>query len=155
MVKAHIKMLFPRLLKGLAKSLIVIVAFLLFAQVLSSFNSFYPQAYSLIETYAVVYAVFIVLGELTKGMIYEHMLGMGKAFFFVSYSVFALNRGIFTQTIQTVTFTVNLEVFLMMIIIIGTLDFAKSLMQLINFMATTAETEEIFVILPKQEVLAQ
>lgn len=155
MVKAHVKMLLPRLLKGLAKALIAVIAFLVLAQFLTPLNTFFPQAYALIETYVIVYVVFIILGDLTKGMIYEHMLGMGKAFFFMGYTVYALNRGVITQSIESVSFTVNIEVFLMMMILIGTLEFAKSMLQLINFMATKAETEEIFVVFPEEVVVAE
>lgn len=155
MVKSLIRMLLPRILKATAKSLIVIIVFLIFAQILTPLNPFYPQAYALILTYVMVYVVFIFLSELTKGTLYEHALGMGKAFFFMGYTIYALNSGIITQSLGSVTFTVNLEVFLMMIILIGTLDFARSLLKLINFMATKAETEEITVPMLEQEVIAE
>jgi hypothetical protein len=149
-------MLLSRILKAIAKALIVIIVFLIFSQMLSPLNHVFPQATLLLQTYVTVYVVFIILGELTKGTIYQHVLGMGKAFFFMGYTVYALNSGIITQTIESVTFTVNLEVFLMMIILIGTLDFAKSLLQIINYMATKAETEEITVSPPlEQEVIAE
>lgn len=108
----------------------------------------------LAETYVVVYVVFIILSELTKGSIYQHVLGMGRAFFFIGYTIYALSNGIITQTIQSVTFTVNLQVFLVMMILIGTLDLAKSLMQIINHTANKAETEEIFVPGLEQEIPA-
>jgi hypothetical protein len=148
-------MLFPRILKAVVKSLIVIIVFLILSQMLSPLNQIFPQTTSLLQTYVTVYVVFIILGELTKGTIYQHVLGMGKAFFFIGYTIYALNSGIITQTIEPVTFTVNLEVFLMMIILIGTLDFSKSLLQIINYMATKAETEEITVPTLEQEIPAQ
>jgi hypothetical protein len=148
-------MLLPRVLKVVAKSLIVIILFLVFSQMLAPLNQVFPQANSLIETYVMVYVVFIVLGELTKGTIYQYGLGMGKAFFFIGYTIYALNSGIITETIQSVTFSVNLEIFLIMIILIGTLDFAKSLLQIINYMATKAETEEITVPTLEQEISAK
>jgi len=148
-------MLLPRILKAVVKSLIVIILFLVFSQMLAPLYQVFPQASSLIETYVMVYVVFIVLGELTKGTIYQHVLGMGKAFFFMGYTIYALNNGIITQTIQSVTFSVNLEIFLIMVILIGILDFAKSLLQIINYMATKAETEEIIVPKLEQEIPAK
>lgn len=118
---------------------------------LTSLNQFYPRAYWLIATYVMVYAAFILLREITKGTLYEHVLGMGRAFFFMGYTVYALNSGIITQTMQSVTFTVNLEVFLMMIILIGTLDFAGSLLQIINYLAAKTETEEITMLAPVEQ----
>ena len=80
---------------------------------------------------------------------------MGKAFFFIGYTIYALNSGIITQTIQAVTFSVNLEIFLIMVIFIGALEFAKALLQIINYMADKAETEEIGLIPVEQEIPAQ
>jgi hypothetical protein len=149
-------MLLPRVLKAIAKSMIVLILFLIFSQMLTPLNQFYPQSTSLIQTYVMIYVVFIILGELTKGTIFQYGLSMGRAFFFIGYTIYALNSGIITQTIQSVAFTVNLEIFLMMMILIGTLDFAKSLLQLINHMATKAETEEIMVpTLEHEEVIAK
>ncbi|HVP40964.1 MAG TPA: hypothetical protein VMS95_03335 [Candidatus Krumholzibacteriaceae bacterium] len=153
--KLLFRMILSRVLKATAKSLIVIIVFLILSQMLQPLNQIFPQANALIETYVMVYVVFIVLNELTKGTIYQYALGMGRAFFFMGYTIYALNSGIITQTIEPVTFTVNLEIFLMMIILIGTLDFAKSLIQIINHMATKAETEEIIVPTLEQEIPAQ
>ena len=142
-------MLLSRILKATAKALIVIIFFLIFSQMLSPLNQIFPQTTSLLQTYVTVYVVFIILGELTKGTIYQHVLGMGKAFFFIGYTIYALNNGIITQTIRTITFSVDLQVFLMMIVVLGMLDFAKSLLRIINYVADKAETEEITV--PKLE----
>jgi hypothetical protein len=103
-----------------------------------------------------VWVVFIILGELARGTVFQYGLNMCRAFFFIGYTIYALDSGIITETIQSVTFTVNLEIFLMMMILIGTLDFAKSLVQLINHMATKAETEEITVpALEQEEVIVK
>jgi hypothetical protein len=149
-------MLFSRIPKAAAKSLFVIVLFMTFSHMLTPLNQIFPSASVLIETYVLVYAVFIALGELTKGTLYQHVLGMCEAFFYIAYTVYILNAGIITQTIRSITFSVDLQVFVMMIILIGTLDFAKSLLQIINYMANKAETEEITVprLEPEQEIPA-
>jgi len=135
--------------------MIVLILFLIFSRMFTPLDQFYPQATSLIQTYVIILVVFIILGELAKGTIFQYGLNMGRAFFFVGYTIYALNSGTITETIQSVTFTVNLEIFLMMMILIGTLDFAKSLVQLINHMATKAETEEITVPALEQEVIVK
>ena len=133
----------------------VLIPFLIFSQMLLPLDQFYPQATSLVQTYVMVWVAFIILGELTRGTIFQFGLNMGRAFFFIGYTIYALNSGVITETIQSVTFTVNLEIFLMMMILLGTLDFARSLMQLINHMATKAETEEITVPTLEQEVVVK
>lgn len=135
--------------------MIVLIVFLVISPFLAPLQRFVPEAGALIETYVLVYVVFIVAGELTKGTIYQYGLSMGRAFFFIGYSIYALNNGIITQTIQSVTFSVNLQIFLIMIIFIGTLDFAKSLIQIINHMADKAETEETVLVLAEPEVIAK
>jgi hypothetical protein len=152
--KSFFRKLFSRVPKAVAKSLFVIALFLIFSQMLAPLNQVFPQASALIETYVGVYVVFIILGELTRGTIYQHVLSMGRAFFFIGYSVFALNNGLISQTIQTITFSVNLQVFLMILVLIGTLDFARSLLQIINYLANKAETEEFIVPKLEQEIPA-
>jgi len=139
-------------LKATIKTAIVLIVFLVVSQFLSPLEKVFPGAAGLIELYFVVYVVFIIVGELTKGTIYQYVLGIGRAFFFIGYSVYALNSGIITATVESITFTVNLQIFLMMIILIGMLDFAKNLMHIVNYLANKAETEQITVVTPEQEI---
>jgi hypothetical protein len=153
--KSLFRKLLPRVLKAVAKTVIVLVVFLVISQFFAPLEQIFPQAKTLIETYVMVYVAFVIAGELTKGTIYQFGLSMGKAFFFIGYTIYALNSGIITQTIQSITFSVNLEIFLIMVIFIGTLDFAKSLLQIINCMADKAETQAIVIIPVEQEIPAQ
>jgi len=135
--------------------MVVLIVFLVVSPFLAPLKQFVPDATTLIETYVLVYVGFIIAGELTKGTIYQYGLGMGRAFFFIGYTIYALNNGIITQTIQSVTFSANLQVFLIMVIFIGMLDFARSLIQIINHMAEKAETEETVLVLAEPEVIAK
>lgn len=119
---------------------------------LTSLNQFFPQADVIIEIYVGVYVVFMFLNDLTNGTIYQHILGMSKAFIFIGYTVYVLNNSIMTQTMRSITFSVNLQVFLFMIVLIGTLNFAKSFLQIINYVADKAETETITVPKLEQEI---
>lgn len=153
--KSLFRKLLPRVLRGVAKATIVIIITLVILQFLTPLQQVIPSIETLVETYVLISVVFIVTGELTKGTIYQYGLSMGKAFFFIGYSIYALNNGIITQSMMGVTFSVNLQIFLIMIIFIGTIDFAKSLLQMINFMAEKAETEQIMVLQPvEQEIPA-
>ena len=152
MDKHLLRLLLPRVLKAAAKSAIVIILFLVISQFLTPLSNFFPQVYGLVETYVAVYVAFIIVGELTKGSIYQHVLGMGKAFFFIGYAIYALNNGMITQTIQSITFSANLEIFITIIIFLGTLDFAESLLQVINYLANKAETETISIPKLEQEI---
>lgn len=153
--KSLFRKLLPRVLRGVAKATIVIIITLVILQFLTPLQQVIPDIKTLVETYVLISVVFIVAGELTKGTIYQYGLSMGKAFFFIGYSIYALNNGIVTQSMMGVTFSVNLQIFLIMIIFIGTIDFAKSLLQMINFMAEKAETEQIMVLQPiEQEIPA-
>jgi hypothetical protein len=146
----------PRVLKGVAKATIVIIITLVILQFLTPLQQIIPNVKTLVETYVLISVVFIIAGELTKGTIYQYGLSMGKAFFFIGYSIYALNNGIISQSMMGVTFSVNLQIFLIMIILIGMIDFAKSLLQMINYLAEKAETEQIMVLQPvEQEIPAQ
>jgi hypothetical protein len=153
--KSAFRKLLSRVLRAVVKAMIVVIAFLVFSQFLGPLKQVYPGVIGLIETYVVVYVAFTVAGELTKGMIYHYGVNIGKAFFFIGYSIYALNKGTITETIQSVTLSVNLQIFLIMMIFIGTLDFSKSLLQMINYVADKTETEEIVLVPPEQEIPAR
>ena len=156
MARGFLGGVFPRVLKATIKSVIVLIVFLVVSQFLAPLEQLFPGAMGLVELYFVVYVVFICVGELTKGTIYQYVLSIGRAFFFIGYSVYALNSGIISATVEGISFVVNLQVFLMMIILIGMLDFAKNLLHIVNYLANKAETEEITVAVPaEQEIPAK
>ncbi|MBX5327653.1 MAG: hypothetical protein ACQXXH_01495 [Candidatus Bathyarchaeia archaeon] len=155
MAKGFLRWIFPRILKATIKALIMLIIFLVILQFLSPLEHVFPGAKGLIELYFMVYIGFIIVGELTKGTIYQYALAIGRAFFFIGYSVYALNSGIITATVEGLTLTVNLQIFLMMIILIGMFDFAKNLLHIINYLANKAETEKITDTLPMQEIPAK
>ena len=142
-------------MKAVAKALVPIIVFLVVSRFLEPLQQVYPGVIGFVETYTMAYAVFIAAGELTKGTIYHYGMSMGRAFFFIGYSIHALNNGIITETVQAVTFSVNLQIFLVMIIFIGILDFSRSLLRLINHVAEKAETEEIVLLPTEQEIPTQ
>jgi len=155
MAKGFLRWIFPRILKATIKALIVLIIFLVILQFLSPLEQVFPGAKGLIELYFMVYIGFIIVGELTKGTIYQYAFAIGRAFFFIGYSVYALNSGIITATVEGLTLTVNLQIFLMMIILIGMFDFAKNLLHIINYLANKAENEKITDTLPMQEIPAK
>jgi len=146
---------FPRILKAIIKSMIVLILFLVFSQFLAPLQEIFPETQMIIEAFVMVYIVFLVAGELTKGTIYHYCLNIGKAFFFIGYSIYALNSGTITFTIDAVTFSIGLQILLIMIIITGVLDLAKNLLQIINYLADKAETEETTLITLEQEAVAK
>ena len=146
--------LFPRALKAIIKSMIVLILFLVFSQFVAPLQEIFPETQMIIEAFVMFYIVFLVVGELTKGTIYHYCLNIGKAFFFIGYSIYALNSGTINLTVESVTFSVGLQIFLIMIIITGVLDLAKNLLQIINHLADKAETEETVPALLEQEAVA-
>ncbi|MGQ9566062.1 MAG: hypothetical protein ACUVT5_05905 [Candidatus Bathyarchaeales archaeon] len=152
MAKGFLRWISPRILKATIKALVVLIVFLVISQFLSPLEQIFPGVTSLIELYFMVYIGFIILGELTKDTIYQYALAIGRAFFFIGYSVYALNSGIITASIEGVTLTVNLQIFLMIIILIGMFDFAKNLLRIINYLANKAETEKTTDTLLEQEI---
>jgi hypothetical protein len=139
-------------LKAVAKVMAAIVVFLVVSKFLGPLQRVYPGVIGFAETYTAVYAAFMAAGELTEGTICHYGLNMGKAFFFISYSVYALNRGIITESIKTVIFTVNLQIFLFAIIFVNILDFSKSFLQIINHVTEKIETEETVLLPTEQEI---
>jgi hypothetical protein len=150
--KSLLRRLLPRIIKATVKSIIVVIVFAVLLQFLAPLQQVFPEFRMLLEIYTVVSVVFIITGELTKGTMYHYVINIGRTFFLIGYTVLALQNGIITRTIQSVTFTANLQIFMLMIVIIEILNFAKNLMQIINYLSEKAETEEPYLVKYEQEL---
>lgn len=150
--KSLLRKLLPRIIKATVKSVIVVIVSAVLLQFLAPVQQVFPEIRTLIEVYVAVSVVFIITGELTKGTIFHYVINIGRTFFLIGYTVLALQNGIITRTIQSVTFTANLQIFLLMIVVIEILNFAKSLMQIINYLSEKAETEQPYLVQYEQEL---
>jgi len=102
-----------------------------------------PGFQQMVETFVIVYIIFIIIGELTSGTIFQYCFNVARALFVIGYLIFSLNGGIFGLTFENVSFMIDLRLFLAIATLLGLLGLAKSVLQAVNYMSEKAECTPI------------
>lgn len=132
--KSFRKKLFSHVWKAALKAAIILILFLLFSKIAEPLETMFPGFKMLSETFVLVYLFFVVVGELLSGTIFHCMFNVGKNLFLILYFVYALGGGVITGSFEMVRFMVDLTVFLGMLILLGLLGLAKSLLEAVHFL---------------------
>lgn len=126
-------------LKAVLKGIIFFAVYLLISMVLAPVETIIPGLKQMIETFAAIYIVLMILGELTSGSIYHYFFNAATALFIIGYMVFTLQGGIFGMTLENMKLMIDLRLFLLIAIILGLVGLARSMLQAINYMNERAE----------------
>jgi len=102
-----------------------------------------PGFQQMVETFVIVYIVFIIIGELASGTIFQYCFNVAKALFVIGYLIFSLKGGIFGLTFENVSLMIDLRLFLAIATLLGLLGLAKSVLQAVNYMNEKAEYTSI------------
>ncbi len=121
------------------KAVILFVLYLVFWQIISPISTYIPGLQSMIQTFVIIYMTLMVIGDLTSGTIYQHFFNAAKALFVIAYLMFSLQGGIYEVSFQTLSFLVDIRLFLVVAMILGLFGFARSVLQAINFVNEKAE----------------
>jgi hypothetical protein len=126
-------------LKAALKGIIVLVVYLLVSMVLAPVETIVPSLAQMIETFAVIYVILTVLGELTSGSIYHYFFNAAAALFTICYLMFTFQGGFFGMTFENVKLMIDLRFFLLIVIILGSVELARNMLQAVNYMNERAE----------------
>jgi len=122
-----------RFSKALLKVAIGYILFSIFSKLMIPLKGIYSYQTGFI-TLIVLFLVFTFFIELAKGTIIQHVFGIANSLMIVFYFVCILDTGIINVTIEQVDLMVDLRFFLSIFILGGVLSFAKSMLQLVNWM---------------------
>src|SRR5271157_216466 len=131
--------IFRKALKATIKGTVLYAAYFVLSQFLSPLSEYVPGFQQIIETFVTVYIILIIIAELTSGSILQHFFNAAKALFIVAYIAASLGTGTFNLTMGTLSFAVNIQVFLIIAMMLGLVGLAKSVMQTINYLNEKAE----------------
>ena len=126
-------------LKATIKGVLVYAIYFILWMVIAPVSQIIPGLQQMIETFVIVYIIFIIVEELTSGTIYHYFFNVGKALFVIGYLIGTLNGGIFGITFQNINLIVDLRLVLTIAMLLGLLGLAKSVLQTINYMSEKAE----------------
>ena len=126
-------------LKAIIKSIIYYAVYSLLWMLFAPAAQIIPGLQTMFETFFIIYITLMIIGELTSGTIYHYFFSAAKTLFVISYMIMSLGGGILNLNYENVSLLVDLRLFVVIAMLLGTLGLAKSVLQAINFMSEKAE----------------
>ncbi|MCK4435585.1 hypothetical protein KAU87_02120, partial [Candidatus Bathyarchaeota archaeon] len=125
--------IFLRLGKAAFKSAVVYILFSIFSTIVAPFEGF-ADIQPLSIAFLAIYIFFIFAIELTRGSIFQHIFNIVNSLLIVAYIIQVLNMGVINVSLNEFSLMIDLRFFLSIFAIGGFLGFAKSMLQLLNWM---------------------
>lgn len=122
-----------RFFKALIKTVIVYVLFAAISAFMTPFASFYSYEASLAAFFA-LYLFFVFIIEFTKGTVFYHAFSIANSLVIVLYFSYIMNTAVINIPIEQFNLMIDLRFFLAIFVLGGILGFAKSMLQLLNWM---------------------
>lgn len=132
-----------RALKITLKVIIISVIYVFLSRFLAPASIFIPALQEIMMTFTVVYVVLMVVSDVTAGTIFQHFFNGARALFVIAYLILSLNRGILNITSGNINLIIDVRLFLIVIMLLGLLGLARSIMQAISFASERAELTSI------------
>lgn len=126
-------------MKAIIKSIIFYVVYSFLWMLFAPAAQFIPGLQTMLETFFIIYIALMIIGELTSGTIYHYFFSAATTLFVISYMIMSLGGGIISLSYENVSLLVDLRLFVVIAMLLGTLGLAKSVLQAINFMNEKAE----------------
>ncbi len=101
----------------------------------------------LFDLFVGITVFFAVITNLFSGTILGYAFSIARALVMIIYFIFALDGGIISLSMPiseaTVSFVVDVKVFLMILVLVNLLGIGKSLLQVTNFLAKKVEADQL------------
>lgn len=141
--KHKIRKYILRALKITLKVIIISVIYVFLMRFLAPASILIPGLQEMITTFTVVYVVLMVVSDVTAGTILQHFFNGAKALFVIAYLIVSLNSGILNITAGSVNLIIDVRAFLIIIMLLGLLGLARSIMQAISFASERLELASV------------
>lgn len=130
-----------RVIKATIKAVLVYFLFSVISMLMSSFEGFYRyQASSTL--FIAVYIIFIFAIEVSRGTVFQHVCSIANSLIIVFYFAHVMSQGMVNMGIAGFNLTIDLRFFLSIFVLGGILGFARTMLQLLNWMN---EKEELWL----------
>lgn len=131
--KLSIRVLIPRIVKALVKTVIIYIIFAIFSTFMIPFEGIYNYE-TLFTVLFALYLLFVFIIELTRDTIFHHIFSIANSLMIVFYFSYVLNTGVINFTVEQINLMIDVRFFLALFVIGGMLGFAKSILQLLSWM---------------------
>jgi hypothetical protein len=130
-----------RVAKATIKAILIYLLYFLLMQFFSPLFEMVPGFAEPIETFAAVYIMLMMLGDLTAKTVFQHVFSTARALFFMGYLLLSVGDGIFSMSYESFSLTINLTLFYAIAATLSLLGLARTILQAINFMHKKAEAD--------------
>ncbi len=145
--KTFVGKLVPRIIKAALLVIITYLPFYFLSTLIEPYQSFFPWYGPTTEIFAAVFIVFLAIGVLTSGTIFQYVFGVARAMVTIVYFNYVLNGGIINLALPIgevpVKIMVDLTVILAMLVLVCLLGIGKNVVQAIDFVSAKSETSEL------------
>jgi hypothetical protein len=138
-VKKKIRRAVFTISKAAIKTAIVVILYVIVSQLLAPVSPLIPSLQAMLQTFVIVYIALMIISDLTSGTIFHYIFGAASCGFVMAYLIVSLNSGIFDYTFGNLSLTVDLRLFLIIVMLLEVLGMAKSVMQALDFVSQKAE----------------
>ncbi len=128
-----------RVAKAAVLAILMYVLYLLTTMLLAPLLEYVPGIMETIEALVMVFIVFMILGNLTRGTILHHFLNIARSLFVVAYLLLSMGDGIVGTSYESYTITLDLTMFYAFAAVLSLLSFARSILQTIHCLNERAE----------------
>lgn len=139
--KILVKSILLRTLKAGIKAFLIYVAYVIFLLLTKPIYNFVGQYSQVIDVFFITILIFTFVSELSSGTIYQYMFGFSRELFIIFYFINVLNGGAIRMNVENIEFSVNLQFFILVLILMGVLGMARNTLGAINFLNEKSEEE--------------
>ena len=139
--KILVKSILLRTLKAGIKAFLIYVAYVIFLLLTKPIYNFIGQYSQVIDVFFITILIFTFISELSSGTIYQYMFSFSRELFIIFYFINVLNGGAIRMNVENVEFSVNLQFFILVLILMGVLGMARNTLGAINFLNEKSEEE--------------
>ena len=139
--KILVKSILLRTLKAGIKAFLIYVAYVIFLLLTKPIYDFVGRYSQVIDVFFITILIFTFISELSSGTIYQYMFNFSRELFIIFYFINVLNGGAIRMNIENIEFAVNLQFFILVLILMGVLGMARNTLGAINFLNEKSEEE--------------
>jgi hypothetical protein len=130
-------------IKALVKGVIAVLILIAISRLTAPFTAVLPEYNLAFNVFALVFVLFMVIGQLFADTIFKHILDVFSALFLIGYLLYTFTTNVLVINVENVTFIIDLQVILSIIMLLSLVGFAKALLGLVNYMVENVNSEKI------------
>ncbi len=130
------RVLMKRFFVAIAKTAIVCILFMTFSTFTIPFEGVRGPIFTM---FAGFFIAFVFVIELLRGTILQHVVSIANSLIIVAYFAYIMNAGVINFTVEQINLMVDLRFFLAIFVLGSILGFAKSMLDLLNWLTKRDE----------------